>query len=128
MDQPIRGPGFGHVHSCELCLAHFICIVISPLRALISIIEISLSNIHLFLAASVPLTDGANKTGGQVPTTISNSKKIGSGKANEQRYFRIPFLRPNDRNRDTTGEQKKKGWWYAHFDGKIFFVFISCFK
>ncbi len=74
------------------------------------------------------MTDGANKTGGQVPTTIPNSKKIGSGKANEQRYFRIPFLRPNDRNRDTTGEQKKKGWWYAHFDGKIFFVFISCFK
>ena len=40
-------------------------------------------------------------------------------KASEQRYFRIPFLRPNERNRDANGEQKKKGWWYAHFDGKI---------
>lgn len=29
----------------------------------------------------------------------------------QQRFFRIPFIRP--------GEQynNKKGWWYAHFDG-----------
>ena len=37
---------------------------------------------------------------------------------NEQRYFRIPFIRPNEQHRDAVGEQKKKGWWYAHFDGK----------
>ncbi|KAK2189542.1 hypothetical protein NP493_103g06048 [Ridgeia piscesae] len=34
----------------------------------------------------------------------------------DQRYFRIPFVRPSDQNRNP--EMKKKGWWYAHFDGK----------
>ncbi|XP_055716099.1 myosin heavy chain 95F isoform X1 [Phlebotomus papatasi] len=29
------------------------------------------------------------------------------------RYFRIPFVRPND-----TNDPGKKGWWYAHFDGQ----------
>ena len=33
-----------------------------------------------------------------------------------QRYFRIPFVRPADQHRNE--ECKKKGWWYAHFDGK----------
>ncbi|XP_062406206.1 myosin VIa isoform X2 [Sardina pilchardus] len=33
----------------------------------------------------------------------------------QQRYFRIPFIRPGDQYKDLTG--KKKGWWYAHFDG-----------
>ena len=33
-----------------------------------------------------------------------------------QRYFRIPFVRPADQHRDD--EYKKKGWWFAHFDGK----------
>jgi myosin-6 len=70
------------------------------------------------------LVDGANKKDGQAAAT---PKKSSSGKPNEQRYFRIPFLRPNERNRDTNGEQKKKGWWYAHFDGKII-VILSCFK
>ena len=27
-----------------------------------------------------------------------------------QRYFRIPFMRP--------GQDKRRGWWYAHFDGQ----------
>ena len=36
--------------------------------------------------------------------------------AADQRCFRIPFVRPSDQNRDP--EFKKKGWWYAHFDGK----------
>ncbi|CAF4851043.1 unnamed protein product [Rotaria sp. Silwood1] len=53
---------------------------------------------------------------GQLMT--ANSKKSSSGKVGEQRYFRVPFNRPNDQNRDTHVEQKKKGWWYAHFDGK----------
>lgn len=65
-----------------------------------------------FLAISNPVTDGARKQKGQ---TITNSK---TGKTNEQRYFRIPFIRPNEQNRDTSSEQHKKGWWYAHFDGK----------
>jgi len=33
-----------------------------------------------------------------------------------QRFFRIPFIRPGE-----TGEKdgvKKKGWWFAHFDGQ----------
>uniref|UniRef100_A0A669EZU5 Unconventional myosin-VI n=1 Tax=Oreochromis niloticus TaxID=8128 RepID=A0A669EZU5_ORENI len=33
----------------------------------------------------------------------------------QQRYFRIPFIRPSDQYKDP--QNKKKGWWYAHFDG-----------
>uniref|UniRef100_A0A671USW1 Unconventional myosin-VI n=1 Tax=Sparus aurata TaxID=8175 RepID=A0A671USW1_SPAAU len=33
----------------------------------------------------------------------------------QQRYFRIPFIRPSDQYKDPPN--KKKGWWYAHFDG-----------
>ncbi|XP_072290391.1 unconventional myosin-VI-like isoform X2 [Eucyclogobius newberryi] len=33
----------------------------------------------------------------------------------QQRFFRIPFIRPGDQFKDPSG--KKKGWWYAHFDG-----------
>ncbi|XP_028858622.1 myosin VIa isoform X12 [Denticeps clupeoides] len=33
----------------------------------------------------------------------------------QQRYFRIPFIRPGDGYKDPQGT--KKGWWYAHFDG-----------
>uniref|UniRef100_H2YSJ5 Unconventional myosin-VI n=1 Tax=Ciona savignyi TaxID=51511 RepID=H2YSJ5_CIOSA len=36
-------------------------------------------------------------------------------KENEQRYFRIPFIRPSDVGRDPN--LTRKGWWYAHFDG-----------
>lgn len=32
----------------------------------------------------------------------------------QQRYFRIPFVRPSEPYKDP---QNKKGWWYAHFDG-----------
>ncbi|XP_016398090.1 unconventional myosin-VI [Sinocyclocheilus rhinocerous] len=32
----------------------------------------------------------------------------------QQRFFRIPFIRPGDQYKDP---QNKKGWWYAHFDG-----------
>ena len=52
-----------------------------------------------------------------------------NGMNTTQRYFRIPFVRPNANN--PTGEngntsansitspskQAQKGWWYAHFDG-----------
>ena len=44
-------------------------------------------------------------------STLTKSSK---NKANEQRFFRIPFSRPCDQNRDN----HKKGWWYSHFDGK----------
>ncbi|XP_029985272.1 unconventional myosin-VI-like [Sphaeramia orbicularis] len=33
----------------------------------------------------------------------------------QQRYFRIPFIRPGDQYKEP--QSKKKGWWYAHFDG-----------
>ncbi|XP_048701846.2 unconventional myosin-VI isoform X5 [Caretta caretta] len=33
----------------------------------------------------------------------------------QQRYFRIPFIRPVDQYKDP--QNKKKGWWCAHFDG-----------
>ncbi|XP_068407748.1 unconventional myosin-VI isoform X1 [Eschrichtius robustus] len=33
----------------------------------------------------------------------------------QQRFFRIPFIRPADQYKDP--QTKKKGWWYAHFDG-----------
>lgn len=33
----------------------------------------------------------------------------------QQRYFRIPFIRPGDQYKEP--QAKKKGWWYAHFDG-----------
>ncbi|XP_043075154.1 myosin VIa isoform X5 [Puntigrus tetrazona] len=33
----------------------------------------------------------------------------------QQRFFRIPFIRPGDQYKDP--QNKKKGWWYAHFDG-----------
>ncbi|KAM4041428.1 unconventional myosin-VI isoform 1-T1 [Anomaloglossus baeobatrachus] len=33
----------------------------------------------------------------------------------QQRYFRIPFIRPADQYKEP--QNKKKGWWYAHFDG-----------
>ncbi|XP_076818401.1 unconventional myosin-VI-like isoform X1 [Clavelina lepadiformis] len=36
---------------------------------------------------------------------------------NEQRYFRIPFFRQNDQSVDP--QNRKKGWWYAHFDGQF---------
>ncbi|XP_073711797.1 myosin VIa isoform X4 [Misgurnus anguillicaudatus] len=33
----------------------------------------------------------------------------------QQRFFRIPFIRPGDQFKDP--QSTKKGWWYAHFDG-----------
>jgi myosin-6 len=31
-----------------------------------------------------------------------------------QRYFRIPFVKPDDKGK----KGSKKGWWFAHFDGQ----------
>ena len=38
------------------------------------------------------------------------------GNERPQRYFRIPFVRPGDQ--DKQGTNKKRGWWFAHFDGQ----------
>ena len=43
-------------------------------------------------------------------------KKPAAAAADAQRYFRIPFVRPSDQHRE--GQERLKGWWYAHFDGK----------
>ncbi|CAF3259292.1 unnamed protein product [Rotaria socialis] len=77
-----------------------------------------LNNFVVPAAAGVSSTPiGVTKKASQ-PATTASSKKSSSGKGTEQRFFRIPFIRPNDQNRDTNGDQKKKGWWYAHFDDK----------
>jgi len=60
-----------------------------------------------------------NKTDGEqrAPSSILdqnvnlNSNKPNPNNKSEQRYFRIPFVKPN-----TTSGQK--GWWFAHFDGQ----------
>ena len=31
-----------------------------------------------------------------------------------QRYFRVPFIHPSEQDR----LNRRKGWWYAHFDGQ----------
>jgi myosin-6 len=69
-------------------------------------------------AASASASNGGLKRAAPTASASPSSKTRGSNKGAEQRYFRIPFIRPNDQNRETNGEQKKKGWWYAHFDGK----------
>ncbi|EDO36037.1 predicted protein [Nematostella vectensis] len=34
----------------------------------------------------------------------------------QQRFFRVPFVRPKDKYRES--EYRKQGWWFAHFDGQ----------
>lgn len=46
----------------------------------------------------------------EASTTTVSKAKVDKSNERAQRYFRIPFVRPDDRNR--------RGWWYAHFDGK----------
>ena len=59
------------------------------------------------------------------PLMVTPKKPITS---QDQRYFRIPFVRPSGGDAGATGggaaaaaaspsEQAQKGWWYAHFDG-----------
>ena len=45
-------------------------------------------------------------------------KPIDAGK-NDQRFFRIPFVRPPSEGEAASpaSQQAQKGWWYAHFDG-----------
>ena len=78
-------------------------------------LSLSLWNIAV---PSAPIPSPSAALSKKPSTAAASSKQTGSGKAPEQRYFRIPFIRPNDQNRETNAEQKKKGWWYAHFDGE----------
>ncbi|XP_061700092.1 myosin VIb isoform X1 [Syngnathoides biaculeatus] len=47
------------------------------------------------------------------PAMMSQHQEVAMNR--QQRYFRIPFIRPADQYKDP--QNKKKGWWYAHFDG-----------
>jgi len=48
-------------------------------------------------------------------TPTRANPRMSSGGQDQERYFRIPFVRPSDQHR---GDQSQnKGWWYAHFDG-----------
>ena len=55
-------------------------------------------------------------SGQQVHVPHKEKKKPAAAAADAQRYFRIPFVRPSDQHRE--GQERLKGWWYAHFDGK----------
>ncbi|KAM4624831.1 myosin VIb isoform 3-T3 [Polymixia lowei] len=47
------------------------------------------------------------------PSIMAQQQEVAMNR--QQRYFRIPFIRPADQYKDP--QNKKKGWWYAHFDG-----------
>uniref|UniRef100_A0A8C7RF45 Unconventional myosin-VI n=1 Tax=Oncorhynchus mykiss TaxID=8022 RepID=A0A8C7RF45_ONCMY len=47
------------------------------------------------------------------PAVAAQQQEIAMNR--QQRYFRIPFIHPGDQYKDP--QNKKKGWWYAHFDG-----------
>jgi len=64
-------------------------------------------------AGRAPLSSVADGRGAAPrPPTKAPTK----GNERPQRYFRIPFVRPGDQ--DKQGGPKKRGWWYAHFDGQ----------
>ncbi|KFV88622.1 Unconventional myosin-VI [Struthio camelus australis] len=56
-----------------------------------------------------------NNSTQQNPTTQLPARQQEIEINRQQRYFRIPFIRPMDQYKDP--QNKKKGWWYAHFDG-----------
>ncbi|XP_015271973.1 PREDICTED: unconventional myosin-VI, partial [Gekko japonicus] len=56
-----------------------------------------------------------NNSTQQNPTSQLSAKQQETEMNRQQRYFRIPFIRPADQYKDP--QNKKKGWWYAHFDG-----------
>ena len=60
-------------------------------------------------------TAQAGATGPVPPPSARAAAKQKEGGANQpQRYFRVPFIRPSERDQ----LNRKKGWWYAHFDGQ----------
>uniref|UniRef100_A0A8C2Z6B4 Unconventional myosin-VI n=1 Tax=Cyclopterus lumpus TaxID=8103 RepID=A0A8C2Z6B4_CYCLU len=56
-----------------------------------------------------------NKASQQNPAPPIPARQYEVAMNRQQRYFRIPFIRPGDQYKDP--QNKKKGWWYAHFDG-----------
>uniref|UniRef100_A0A8C7RLU0 Unconventional myosin-VI n=1 Tax=Oncorhynchus mykiss TaxID=8022 RepID=A0A8C7RLU0_ONCMY len=57
------------------------------------------------------ITDYAQQN--PAPAVAAQQQEIAMNR--QQRYFRIPFIHPGDQYKDP--QNKKKGWWYAHFDG-----------
>uniref|UniRef100_A0A8C8LWS1 Unconventional myosin-VI n=1 Tax=Oncorhynchus tshawytscha TaxID=74940 RepID=A0A8C8LWS1_ONCTS len=57
------------------------------------------------------ITDYAQQN--PAPAMAAQQQEIAMNR--QQRYFRIPFIHPGDQYKDP--QNKKKGWWYAHFDG-----------
>lgn len=52
---------------------------------------------------------------GQSHLSETSASKTNKTNKVDQRYFRIPFVRPRDAQKE--GDDKRRGWWYAHFDG-----------
>ena len=46
---------------------------------------------------------------GKIPITMTGGPARKSIISTDQRYFRLPFTRPNS--------DGARGWWFAHFDG-----------
>ena len=67
------------------------------------------------MRAPTSIIDEANRS-----ATMAGRKSVTS---NNHRYFRIPFVRPDGSTDGVTNPatlaQGGRGWWYAHFDGKI---------
>eukprot|EP00058_Branchiostoma_floridae_P027074 XP_002612565.1 hypothetical protein BRAFLDRAFT_122181 [Branchiostoma floridae] len=62
-------------------------------------------------------TKNKKRTAGQEDERAPDSVMQGQSLPNrQQRYFRIPFIRPADQYKDN--QNRKKGYWYAHFDGQ----------
>ncbi|KAK5903079.1 hypothetical protein CgunFtcFv8_006890 [Champsocephalus gunnari] len=55
------------------------------------------------------------KASQQNPAPALPARQLEVALNRQQRYFRIPFIRPGDAYSDL--QNTKKGWWYAHFDG-----------
>ncbi|XP_077409023.1 unconventional myosin-VI-like isoform X4 [Vanacampus margaritifer] len=60
-----------------------------------------------------PVIKGRTSQQNAVPPVPARQYEVSLNR--QQRFFRIPFIRPGDQYKDPQG--KKKGWWYAHFDG-----------
>ena len=72
--------------------------VVAEASQLLSIFVASASNyVHLYLIGGVN----------------SLSKKVLEMSDRKHRYFKVPFIYPSS----TEQLDKKRGWWYAHFDG-----------
>jgi len=63
----------------------------------------------------------AAETRGTAPRAPPAKKPVAKGAPERpSRYFRIPFVRPGDDKGSAGADKgaKKKGWWFAHFDGQ----------